>query len=254
MARSDAVGSTVVAGFTAEARPGFASRAVAVVAFGAAFGYVEAAVVVYLRAALGVVPGAVPAHDPSTFGTFEGIEIARELATLVMIAAVGWVAGWSRLERLAWAAVVFGTWDIVYYVGLRLAIGWPPTLDTWDVLFLVPTPWVSPVWAPLIVSSALVAAGLAAARRLRAGMPVTVGAFQAAGALAGGLLVILSFVLETNADGSGPWAAWPVFWAGMALAIFATTSALTGRPEMAAHRGAPYQHGSERRPPVGSPD
>jgi hypothetical protein len=230
------------------------STAVAVVAFGAAFGYVEAAVVVYLRAALGLVPGAVMAHEPGTFGMFEAVEIARELATLVMIAAVGWLAGRSRLERLAWAAVAFGTWDIVYYVGLRLTIGWPPTLDTWDVLFLVPTPWIGPVWGPIVVSTALVVAGLAAARRLRADMPITVGAVRAAGALAGGLLVILSFLLETNADGSGLWAAWPVFWAGMALAMVATTSALTARPETAADRDTPLQHGSERRPPVGSPD
>lgn len=226
--------------------------AIAVVTFGAAFGYVEAAVVVYLRAALGAVPGAVMAHDPGTFGTFEAIEIARELATLVMIASVGLLAGRTRLERLAWAAVVFGTWDIVYYVGLWLAIGWPRSLDTWDVLFLVPVPWVGPVWAPIVVSTALVIAGLAAARRLRAGSMVTVGLVRAAGALAGGLLVILSFLLETNADGSGPWAAWPVFWAGMALAIVATTSAFNGGRQAAVR--ARLQYGSERRPPVGSTD
>lgn len=235
---------------TTEVRRDFVPAAAAVIAFGAAFGYVEAAVVVYLRAALEVMPGAVMAHDPGTVGTFEAVEIARELATLVMIAAVGLLAGRTRLERLAWAAVVFGTWDIVYYLGLRLAIGWPPAFDTLDVLFLVPAPWVGPVWAPIVVSAALVAAGLAAARRLRTGGLVTVGPVQAAGALAGGLLVILSFLIETNADGSGPWTPWPVFWAGMALAIVATTSALTGRPRAAVR--AALRHDSEGRPPVGS--
>ena len=224
------------------------STAVAVVAFGAAFGYVEAAVVVYLRAALGLAPGAVMAHGDSSFGTFEAVEIARELATLAMIAAVGTLAGRTRLERLAWAAVVFGAWDIVYYLGLRLTIGWPPTFDTWDVLFLVPTSWVGPVWAPLVVSAALVAAGLAAARRLRAGSRIAVGPVRATGALAGGLLVVLSFLLA-NQDGSGPWAAWPVFWVGMALAIVATASALTARPSVPSDGGIPFQHGSERRPP-----
>lgn len=230
------------------------STAVAVVAFGVAFGYVEATVVVYLRAALGIVPAAVPAHDPGTFGTFEAIEIARELGTLVMITAVGWLAGRTRLERLAWAAVVFGAWDIVYYVGLWLAIGWPPSLDTWDVLFLVPVPWVGPVWAPLVVSAALVGTGLAAARRLRAGRPVAAGPVQATGALAGGVLVVLSFLLDANRGDSGTWTGWPFFWIGMALAIVATTSALTGLPATAARRDTPIQHGSERRPPVGLPD
>ena len=239
---------------TAARRAGFIGTAVAILAFGIAFGYAEAAVVVYLRAALGIVPGAVPAHDPGTFGTFEAVEIARELATLVMIAAVGLLAGRTRFERLAWAAVVFGAWDIVYYAGLRLAMGWPPTIDTWDVLFLVPTPWVGPVWAPLVVSAALVAAGLLAARRLRGGDPIAVGPVRAAGALAGGGLVILSFLIDANADGSGPWTAWPVFWVGMALAILATASALSSRAIAPTLPGVPFQHGSERRPPVGSPD
>ena len=234
-------------------RSGFIGTAVAVLAFGAAFGYMEATVVVYLRAALGVVPGAVMAHDPGTFGTFEAVEIARELATLVMITAVGWVAGRTGLERLAWASVVFGTWDIAYYLGLRLVIGWPPFFDTWDVLFLVPTPWFGPVWAPLTVSLALAAAGLGAARRIRAGLPVAVGPWRAAAALTGGALVIVSFMIQPDPVASMAWAAWPVFWIGMALAIVATASALAG-PGRSSLRRLPSQHGSARRPPVGTPD
>ena len=205
------------------------STAVVVLAFGVAMGYLEAAVVVYLRSALGIVPSNVPA----TLGTFEAIEVARELATLVMIAAVGWLAGRTRLERLAWAAVVFGTWDIVYYLGLRAAIGWPQSFDTWDVLFLVPVAWVGPVWAPVVVSAALVVVGLAATRRLRAGRSVVVGPVRASGALAGGSLVILSFMVDTNrvlAGDSTAWTGWPVFWAGMALATAATAAALTRPP------------------------
>lgn len=238
---------------TGASRSGFAGTAIAVLSFGAAFGYVEATVVVYLRAALGLVPGVVMAHDPGTFGTFEAVEIARELSTLVMIATVGWIAGRSRLEGLAWAAVVFGTWDIVYYVGLRATIGWPPSLETWDVLFLSPSPWVGPVWAPIVVSSALVMAGLAAARRLRAGRSIEVGRVRASGALVGGTLVVLSFLLDTNPELSGSWNAWPIFWLGMALAAVATASALRGTGTRSLQR-FPFQHGSARRPTVGTPD
>ncbi|MBA3877856.1 MAG: hypothetical protein C0498_13205 [Anaerolinea sp.] len=233
----------------------FATTALIVVSFGAAMGYLEAAVVVYLRAALELLPGAVPAHDPDTFGTFEAIEIARELATLIMIAAVGWLAGRSRFERLAWAAVVFGLWDIVYYLGLRLAIGWPSTFDTWDVLFLVPMPWVGPVWAPIVVSAALVGFGLAAAGRLRAGRPIVVGAGRVIAALGGGGLVILSFLVDTNrvlAGDVAPWTGWPLFWAGMALATVATLTALTGRSGARARPGERLQNGSEGRPSVGT--
>lgn len=216
---------------TGHSSDAFRSTAVAVVAFGVAFGYLEAAVVAYLRSAI-ETGSVVPALDPATLGTFEAIEIARELATLVMIATVGWLAGRNRLERLAWAAVVFGAWDIVYYLGLRLTIGWPATLDTWDVLFLIPSPWVAPVWAPIVVSAALVASGLTAARRMRSGLEINVGPIQAIAALAGGGLVILSFLIDTNrviAGDASAWTGWPVFWAGMALATTATASAIAGR-------------------------
>jgi hypothetical protein len=206
----------------------FRSTAVAVVAFSVAMGYLEAAVVVYLRAAIDA--GSVaPAQDPATIGTYEALEIARELATLVMIGGVGWLAGRTGLERLAWAAVIFGIWDIVYYVGLRLAIGWPPTLDTWDVLFLVPMAWVGPIWAPIVVSAALVGAGLAAARRLRGGLPVIVRRGHVVAALAGGVLVIGSFLVDTSrvlAGDASDWTGWPLFWVGMGLAAAATVSAL----------------------------
>jgi hypothetical protein len=211
---------------TAAHRSGFIRTAIAVLAFGAAFGYVEAAVVVYLRAALGLVPGAIAAYDPGLLSTLERVEIGRELATLVMIAAVGWIAGGGRLERLAWAAVVFGTWDIVYYAGLRLAIGWPASLDTRDVLFLVPTPWVGPVWAPLVVSLALVVSGLTAAERLRRGSRVVVEPLQAAAAIAGGILVVLSFLVDPDAISGRPWLGWVLFWPGMLLASVSTWRAL----------------------------
>ncbi len=194
-------------------------------------GYLEAAVVVYLRAATDA--GAVtPAQDPTTIGAFEGLEVAREVATLVMIAGVGWLAGRTRLERLAWAAVVFGLWDIVYYVGLLLAIGWPSTPDTWDVLFLVPIPWVGPVWAPIGVSGALIGVGFAAARRLRHGLSITVRPGQAATALAGGCLVIASFLVDSNrvlAGDLSPWTGWPLYLVGVGLAMVATLTALTRR-------------------------
>jgi hypothetical protein len=213
----------------------FGSVALAVIAFAIAMGYLEGTVVVYLRAAIdaGV---ATPSFDPDAFGTFEAIEIARELATLVMIGAVAWLAGATRLERLAWAAVVFGSWDILYYVALRLAIGWPASLVDWDVLFLVPGPWVGPVWAPIVVSLALIGYGLLAARRLRSGAAITLRPAEVVAALAGGVLVVESFLADTDrviAGDTAPWTGWLIFWAGMALAAVATTMALR-RPAAAA--------------------
>ena len=213
-----------------QSRGSFLSTAVVVLIFSVAMGYLEAAVVVYLRAALGMGASVVvPVAEPGSLDVYAGIETARELATLLMIATVGWLAGGGWLERLAWAAVVFGTWDIVYYVGLWLAIDWPPALDTWDILFLVPMTWVGPVWAPMAVSAALVGFGLAAAGRLRAGRSIALGWRNMIAALAGGGIVILSFLVDADrvlARDTSPWSAWPLFWLGMALAIAAAALAL----------------------------
>ena len=244
----------MVARLSARGSGTFRSTAVAVIAFGIAFGYVEAAVVVYLRSAI-EIGSVVPAHEPATLGTYEAVEIARELATLVMIAAVGWLAGRTRLERLAWAAVVFGAWDIVYYLGLRLIIGWPPDVAAWDVLFLVPIPWVGPVWAPIVVSAALVACGLAAARRLRSGRDIAVGPLRAVAALWGGGLVIASFLVDTDrvvAGDASPWTGWLIFWIGMILASWATESALVGRPAAPPAPALRLLPGSGSRPAVGA--
>jgi hypothetical protein len=210
----------------------FAVTAFIILAFAGAMAYLESAVVVYLRAALGLAPGEVfPLQPPGSLGSFAGIEFGRELATLVMLAGAGWLAGRSAVEWLAWTAVAFGTWDILYYVWLWVFIGWPPALDTWDLLFLVPVPWVGPVWAPLTVSLALVAFGLLAARRLRRGQRLAVGPAVLAGGLAGGVLVIVSFTLQAGDILGGGFPhdyPWPIFAAGMALALGAALWALRG--------------------------
>jgi hypothetical protein len=203
---------------------------VAVGLYSVAMAYLEAAVVVYLRQALGVAPGAVfPVDFSAAANSLSLIELGRELATMVMIGAVGWIVGRSSLERLAWAAVVFGIWDIGYYVFLWLFIGWPTGLGTWDLLFLLPVPWAGPVWAPVAVSLGLIGFGLAVAVRLRDGGGVRMDARRFGLLALGGLVVILSFTLNAEvviSGGTPSVFAWPVFAAGMLVGMLAATSAL----------------------------
>lgn len=203
---------------------------VAVGLFAIAMAYLEAAVVVYLRGALGLATDAVfPVDFSGSAGRLGVIELGRELATLVMIGGVGWIAGRSPLERLAWAAVVFGVWDIGYYAWLWVFSGWPTGLGTWDLLFLLPVPWAGPVWAPVAVSLGLVGFGVAVAARLRTGAPVRMGRPRFALLLLGGLVVVISFTLNAGIviAGEVPSAfAWPVFAAGMAIGVVAAVGAL----------------------------
>jgi hypothetical protein len=135
--------------------------------FGAAFGFVEAAVVVYLRAALGLLPGykgtladvarmsanlyqqAQSVELPPSLLT---VELFREAATIVMFATLALLAAQRMRERWAIFLWAFATWDISYYAALWATVRWPASLRDLDVLFLIPVPWLAQVWFPLLVS------------------------------------------------------------------------------------------------------
>jgi len=218
----------------------FGGVAAAVLAYGVAMAFLESAVVLYLQRALGIDPRALfPLQDPAVTGDLAVIEVGREAATLVMLGTVGWLAGRSGLERLAWTAVAFGTWDIFYYAWLWAFIGWPSSLGTWDLLFLIPVPWTGPVWAPVTISLALSGLGLAGARRIRGGRPVRAGRAQVGAGIVGGLVVILSFTLDAGrilAGAAPDTFAWPIFAAGLALAAWGATTTL-GPPSDRPPRG-----------------
>src|SRR4051812_9212770 len=131
--------------------------------FAAAFGFVEAAVVDYLR---GNIPelahatgtGAVPfesstrAEMPDISPRLVKTEQLREAATMVMLLSVPFLATPRARERWALFLWCFAIWDLVYYLGLRFLIHWPTSLLTMDVLFLIPVPWFSQIWFPVAVS------------------------------------------------------------------------------------------------------
>jgi hypothetical protein len=120
--------------------------------FGVAFGLVEAAVVVYLRTASGLLPG----RQVITLATIPGhllkIECYREAATIIMLCGIAMLAGQSIKDKVYAFLWTFALWDISYYFWLRITIGWPASLITPDLLFLIPTPWMSQVWFPVLVS------------------------------------------------------------------------------------------------------
>jgi len=82
------------------------------------------------------------------------------VATLVMLWAVGWLAGKTWRSRVSYSLIAFGIWDIFYYVFLVPMSGWPHSVLDWDVLFLVPLPWWGPVLAPVLISALLIIGGV----------------------------------------------------------------------------------------------
>jgi hypothetical protein len=132
-----------------------------VVAFALAMAWLEAAVVFYLRTLVGRLepwqPDPLPAAE-----RIAPVELARELATLIMLLAVGGLAGRDWRTRLGYAMLAFGVWDIAYYGCLKVICGWPRSLLDWDVLFLIPLPWWGPVLAPMVIAALMILWGTAA--------------------------------------------------------------------------------------------
>jgi hypothetical protein len=134
-----------------------------VVIFAIAMAWVEAASVFYIRALVDRIEPYQPDPLPIN-GALGNVELWREAATLVMIATLGVLAGRTWRRRAGYAALVFGVWDIFYYVFLRLMTGWPRTLLDWDILFLLPLPWWGPVLAPVSIALLMIVWGTLATR------------------------------------------------------------------------------------------
>jgi hypothetical protein len=136
--------------------------------FGTAFGFVEAAVVAYLQAAIGLSPASAdPLTVPQIPPHLLRIEVAREAATIVMLLSVAFLAARRPRERWALFLYMFAFWDLVYYAGLRVLVGWPDSLLAQDVLFLIPVPWIAGVWYPVLVSTLTILAVLVCSAKLK---------------------------------------------------------------------------------------
>ena len=165
-----------------------------ITAFAIAMGFLEAAVVVYMREIL--YPGGFSFPlSPIPVG-LALTELFREVATLVMLVSIGILAARKFSTGFAWFIYSFAIWDIFYYVFLKVILDWPESLMTWDVLFLIPTTWTGPVLTPVLVSlSMILFAGLILYRDER-GMESRIPGKIWAGLIAGSLVLILSWILD----------------------------------------------------------
>ena len=129
-----------------------------IVAFAVAMAWVESASVYYLRAMVDRIEPYQQNPLPMR-GVLGPVEVVREMATLVMLLTVGMLGGRTRQTRLAYTAIAFGVWDILYYVFLWIIADWPKSLLDWDVLFLLPLPWWGPVLAPVCIALLMIVGG-----------------------------------------------------------------------------------------------
>jgi len=122
--------------------------------FGIAMAHLEGVVVVYLRKVLGILDSDSNKESSKSFPKrYLHIEMTREAATIIMLVVIAILTGSTWIEKGIFFLWTFAFWDLFYYASLYILIRWPPNLKTIDVLFLIPKPWIAPVWFPIGVSS-----------------------------------------------------------------------------------------------------
>lgn len=122
--------------------------------FGIAMAHLEGVVVVYLRKALGLHDSESNKESIEKFpDRYLKIEMTREAATIIMLVVIAFLVGTTWIEKGVFFLWTFAFWDLFYYLSLYILIKWPPKLTTIDVLFLIPKPWIAPVWFPIGIST-----------------------------------------------------------------------------------------------------
>jgi hypothetical protein len=173
------------------------------VIFGSAMAFLESSVVVYLREIYYPEGFSFPLAPINA--DIALTEILREIATIIMLAGIGILTGNSSSQRFAFFLLTFAIWDIFYYIFLYALLGWPSSLLTWDILFLVPIPWVGPVITPIIISLTMI---LLASSLIH--FKKNLNLHQWILSIVGSLIVIFSWVLDywsysSNQFSNGVW-------------------------------------------------
>ncbi|HAF49202.1 MAG TPA: hypothetical protein DCL08_08215 [Anaerolineaceae bacterium] len=205
--------------------------------FSIAMAYLEAAVVVYLRRVYGIsdLILQIPPFDQQ----IAAIEVGRELATLVMLLSIGWIAGKTFQSRIGFTFITFGLWDIFYYLWLRIFIGWPQSVLEPDLLFLIPLPWWGPVLAPVLIALLMVIGGIFAVIKVEKNGPLHIDAWSWVCLITGVLILLYTFMADalralpadaSTLSGLKPSQFnWPVYFLGFGLGVIALWRMMVGR-------------------------
>ena len=191
------------------------------VAFAVSMAFVEAAVVVYLREIVGEGPIFPMKEIPPAL---LAVEVGREAATIVMLVSVAILSVRGGLRRMGAFLLTFAVWDIFYYLWLFVTIGWPAGIGDWDVLFLIPLPWVGPLWSVLLLCAGMIVFSSLFIRAPEEAR-FSPGPWGWASGLGGAAVIVATYILEWVKIGYGAGVpsdfSAPLFFLGLAL-LFAS--------------------------------
>lgn len=165
-----------------------------VILFSLAMSFMESAVVIYLRELYYKTGFDFPLKEMPAF--IGKVEFFREAGTIIMLVGIGIIAGKTSLQRFAYFVLAFAVWDVFYYVFLYVCLGWPQSLVTWDILFLIPVPWVGPVWAPCLLCVLMIIGALHIILRTEFDAEFKVSRANWCILISGALVCIISFMWD----------------------------------------------------------
>lgn len=162
--------------------------------FSIAMGFLESSVVIYLRDLY--YPGGFKFPLAGIPANVAIVEFLREAATIIMLIVIGIIAGRNITERFSFFLFCFAVWDIFYYVFLKIFLDWPESFFTWDILFVIPVPWVGPVIAPCLVALTMILLTILVVYFHERDMHITISGKEWLLFVAGSLVVIMSFTWD----------------------------------------------------------
>lgn len=80
------------------------------------------------------------------------LETLREAVMIGIIVIVAVKSAKKLNQKFSLFLLIFGLWDLSFYVFTKIFTGWPKSLTQFDILFFLPWVWTGPVLAPVIVS------------------------------------------------------------------------------------------------------
>jgi hypothetical protein len=172
------------------------TKTINLVIFSIAMAMLETAVVIYLRALY--YPEGFKFPVETLGSTILITELFRELATLIMLGSIGYMNGDTKTERMTAFLFSFGIWDIFYYVFLKVFLNWPANILDWDLLFLLPVPWIGPVLAPCIVSLSFIALHLLVQYKKKQGQIISLHRTFWALSLLGFAVMLYTFMADST--------------------------------------------------------
>jgi len=204
------------------------------VIFSIAFGYIEAAVVVYLREIFYPDGFTFPIVIFSINPLWKRLlltEIGREASTIVLISTGAWLFGKNMRQRVAYFLTIFAVWDIFYYVWLKFLINWPVSLMEWDILFLIPLSWAGPVLAPILVSLVMLVFAVVILYCDCRSRPLKINFFDWIAFCVAAFVIVASFCIpgpHISKDDFSSYFYWSLFAAGLSIAVLVFAKCLMG--------------------------